>query len=159
MSGFTLVHRMNGDNLTAFYPLLVTVKGKAHGWGRVVRAMQILCQVCGYCVPRWKRNLTELVGGVLVNIVTNLRGRWPGFNSRQGQWVFFLLLLFATASRPALGSTQSRIEWVPGLSSPGLKRPGREADYSPPSSAEVKNAWSYTSILQYVFMAWYLVTL
>jgi hypothetical protein len=27
----------------------------------------------------------------------------------------------------------------------GLKRPGREADHSLPSSAEVKNAWSYTS--------------
>jgi hypothetical protein len=31
---------------------------------------------------------------------------------------------------------------------------GREADRSPPSSAEVKNAWSYTSTPQYVFMAW-----
>jgi hypothetical protein len=28
---------------------------------------------------------------------------------------------------------------------PGVKRPGREADHSPPSSAKVKNAWSYTS--------------
>jgi hypothetical protein len=28
---------------------------------------------------------------------------------------------------------------------PGVKRPGREADHSSPSSAEVKNAWSYTS--------------
>jgi hypothetical protein len=37
---------------------------------------------------------------------------------------------------------------------PGVKRPGREADHSHPSSAEVKNAWSYTSIPQYVFMAW-----
>jgi len=27
---------------------------------------------------------------------------------------------------------------------PEVKRPGREADYSPPSSTEV-NAWSYTS--------------
>jgi hypothetical protein len=27
----------------------------------------------------------------------------------------------------------------------GVKRPGREADHSPPSSAEVKNAWHYTS--------------
>jgi hypothetical protein len=27
----------------------------------------------------------------------------------------------------------------------GVKRPRREADHSPPSSAEVKNAWSYTS--------------
>jgi len=29
----------------------------------------------------------------------------------------------------------------------GLKRPRREAYHSPPSSAEVKNAWSYTSTL------------
>jgi hypothetical protein len=28
----------------------------------------------------------------------------------------------------------------------GVKRPGREADHSPPSTAEVQNAWSYTSI-------------
>jgi hypothetical protein len=37
---------------------------------------------------------------------------------------------------------------------PGVKRPGRETDNSPPSSAEVKNAWSYTSTPQYVFMTW-----
>jgi hypothetical protein len=36
----------------------------------------------------------------------------------------------------------------------GGKRPGREADNSPPSSAEVKNAWSYTSTPQYDFVAW-----
>jgi hypothetical protein len=40
---------------------------------------------------------------------------------------------------------------------PGVKRPGREADHSPSSRAEVKNAWSYTSTPQYVFMAWCLV--
>jgi hypothetical protein len=27
----------------------------------------------------------------------------------------------------------------------GVKRSGREADHSPPSRAEVKNAWRYTS--------------
>jgi hypothetical protein len=32
-------------------------------------------------------------------------------------------------------------------SSLGVKRLGREHDHSPPSSAEVKNAWSYTSTL------------
>jgi len=37
---------------------------------------------------------------------------------------------------------------------PGLKRPWREADYSPPSSVEVKNGWSYNFTLQYVLMAW-----
>jgi hypothetical protein len=43
---------------------------------------------------------------------------------------------------------------VPGTLSLGVKRPGREADHSPPSSSEVKNAWNYTSTLQYAFMAW-----
>jgi hypothetical protein len=33
----------------------------------------------------------------------------------------------------------------------GVKWPGHEADHSPLSSAEVKNAWSYTS-LPYDFM-------
>jgi hypothetical protein len=27
---------------------------------------------------------------------------------------------------------------------PGVKRPGREADHSPPTSAEVKKMWIYT---------------
>jgi hypothetical protein len=38
----------------------------------------------------------------------------------------------------ALGSTQPPIRWVPGPVSLGVKRPEREADHSPPSSAEVK---------------------
>jgi hypothetical protein len=46
---------------------------------------------------------------------------------------------------PVLGPTQPPIQWVPATLSPGAKRPGREADHSPPSSAEVKNAWNYTS--------------
>jgi hypothetical protein len=40
-----------------------------------------------------------------------------------------------------------------------IKLPGREADHSPPSSAEVKKAWNHTSTPQYVFMAWCLVKL
>jgi hypothetical protein len=39
----------------------------------------------------------------------------------------------------------------------GIKRPGREADHSLPSIAEVKDVWRYTSTPQYAFMAWYLV--
>jgi hypothetical protein len=31
----------------------------------------------------------------------------------------------------------------------GVKWPGREADHSPLSSAEVKNAWNYTPAPQY----------
>jgi hypothetical protein len=41
--------------------------------------------------------------------------------------------LFSLSSRPAVGSTQPPIQWVRGV-----KRPGREADHSPPTSAEVK---------------------
>jgi hypothetical protein len=58
-----------------------------------------------------------------------------------------LIFLFTTASKTALGGpTQPPIQWVPGALSLGVKRPGREADHSPLSSAEV--------IPQYAFMAW-----
>jgi hypothetical protein len=49
-------------------------------------------------------------------------------------------------------SSQLPTQRVPGHLSPGIKRPGHEADHSPPFSADVKNAWSYTSIHQYDFM-------
>jgi hypothetical protein len=55
--------------------------------------------------------------------------------------------------RPALGPTQPPIQWVRESLSPGVKRPGREADHSPPTSAEVKKTWVYTSTPPYVFMA------
>jgi hypothetical protein len=64
-----------------------------------------------------------------------------GFDSWQGLGIF----LFTTASRMVLRPTQPPIQWVLGALSLGVKRPGREADHLPPSSAEVKNAWSYTS--------------
>jgi hypothetical protein len=40
-----------------------------------------------------------------------------------------------------------------GGSFPGVKRPRREADHSPPTNAEVKKMWIYTSIPPYAFMA------
>jgi len=43
------------------------------------------------------------------------------------------------------GNESLPIQWAPGTLSPGLKWPEREADHSLLSSAEVKNAWSYTS--------------
>jgi len=64
-------------------------------------------------------------------------------------WIF----LMATASKPAPGPTQPPIQRLPGAITPRVKQPGREADHSSLSSAEVKNVWSYTSTPQYVFTA------
>jgi hypothetical protein len=71
-----------------------------------------------------------------VGIVLGYRldDRGSGFDSWQGLRIF----LFTMVSRTALGPTQPPIQWVPGAVSLGVKRPGREADHSPPSSAEVK---------------------
>jgi hypothetical protein len=56
------------------------------------------------------------------------------------------ILSFATEFRPGLGSTQPPNQWVAGAVTPRVKRPWREANHSPPLSADVKNAWSYLCI-------------
>jgi hypothetical protein len=72
-----------------------------------------------------------------VDIATRLRaGRsdFKVFDSRRGLRIFH----FTTVSMTALGPTQRPIQWLPGALSLRVKRPGRGADHSPPSSAEVK---------------------
>jgi hypothetical protein len=49
--------------------------------------------------------------------------------------------LFSTASGPTLGPTERPVRWVPGV-----KRQGREADHSSPSSAEVKKGGAIRSL-------------
>jgi hypothetical protein len=73
-----------------------------------------------------------------------------GFDSRRRLAVF----LFTIASRRALGPTQPHIQWVPGALSLGVRQPGREADHSPPSSAEVKMRGAIPPLPQYAFTAW-----
>jgi hypothetical protein len=59
--------------------------------------------------------------------------------------------IFFTSSRPALGSTQPPIQCVRGALSPGVKRPGHEADHSPLASVEVKKIWIYKSYSPILF--------
>jgi len=61
--------------------------------------------------------------------------------------------LFTTVSRLPLGPAQPPIRRILEVLTPGMRRPEREADQSPKPDVEDGNAWSYTSIPQYVFMA------
>jgi hypothetical protein len=57
-------------------------------------------------------------------------------------WIFSLLHCVQTGSgaRPTSCRMDAAVTYV------GINWPGREADHSLPSNAEVKNAWSYISI-------------
>jgi hypothetical protein len=59
-----------------------------------------------------------------------------------------------SVSRPALGSTQPPIYWVPGFLSGNKPRPWCDADHSPPSSAEVKNEYELY-LLSSLAAAWH----
>jgi hypothetical protein len=59
---------------------------------------------------------------------------------------------FSMSSRPVLGPTQPPIQWAPGVLSPEVKLPEREADHSPPTRAEVKKSWVYTCTPPYFLM-------
>jgi hypothetical protein len=85
-----------------------------------------------------------------VSIVTRRRVARQGVRFLAGAGIFF-------SSLPALLPNQSLIQLVTDALSQGLKRPGREAHHIPPSIAEVKNTWSYTSTPPHTFMASYLV--
>jgi hypothetical protein len=64
--------------------------------------------------------------------------------------------LFSISSRLVLGHTHPPIQWVPWA--PGVKQPGRKADHLPPTSAEVKKTWIYTSNPPYALMALCLIS-
>jgi hypothetical protein len=70
-----------------------------------------------------------------------LRAGRPGFNSRQGQEIFY------SPQRPGQlwGPPSLLSNGVPEASSPGVWQ-GQEADHSPPSSAEVNNGEAISSL-------------
>jgi hypothetical protein len=57
-----------------------------------------------------------------------------GFDSQRGLGIFLITI----ASTMDLGSTQPPVQWISGILSLGVKWLWREADHSPPSTAEVK---------------------
>jgi len=70
--------------------------------------------------------------------VTSLRAVLYGVRISAG--TFFLA--FSNTTTPARGPTQLPVQWVLRDVFSWVKGLGREADHSPPSSAEVKNEWS-----------------
>jgi len=73
-----------------------------------------------------------------------------GSNSGKG-WEFF-----SSLPRPDRfwGALRFLSNGQTGALSLGIKRLGREADHSRPSSAEVKNTWSYASIAPLLLPSW-----
>jgi hypothetical protein len=70
------------------------------------------------------------------------------FDSRYGQKLS-LSHIIQTGS----GIHPTSYPMVSGPLSPGVKRPRRESDHSPPTTAEVKKMLIYTSTPPYAFMA------
>jgi hypothetical protein len=76
-------------------------------------------------------------------------GIWTGyglFDRGVGVRVSVASRIFSASSRPAPRPTTPPIQWVPGTLSQGVKRHGRQADHSPPTSAEVKKSGSIHSL-------------
>jgi hypothetical protein len=97
---------------------------------------------------------------LLFHCCRNQYGNWlrngrPGFDCQEGQREDFFFVCHRVQIGPE--ATQPRIQFVPGALSLEIERSGREADHSALHSAEVNNAWSYTSTPPYNFMVWCLL--
>jgi hypothetical protein len=104
------------------------LKVPAHPWSWYSYCMKnIVLFVIGAGIAQWYS--------------AGLRAGWLGVWNPVG----FGNFLFTTASIAVLVPTQPPIQWISGALSLEVKRPGREADHSPPSSADITNVWSYTS--------------
>ena len=76
--------------------------------------------------------------GNVVGTVNGYRLGSPGFESRNGKTLSLL------QNRPdwLWGPPSLIFKWVPEFFA-GVKQQGHEVDHSSPSTAEVKNKWSY----------------
>jgi hypothetical protein len=85
----------------------------------------------------WRSYQSLFVGRDSSDIATRYGQDGPGIESRWGRD-------FPHKSRPALGPTQTPVQWVLGLCT-GVKLPGRGVDHSPHLEPRSKKEWSYTS--------------
>jgi hypothetical protein len=85
----------------------------------------------------WSRDSSV---GIALGYGLDDRGSRVQFTAGAGNFSLHHRLQNGSGPHPASYPT------VPGALSLGVKRPGREADHSPPSGAEVQE-WSYTSTL------------
>jgi hypothetical protein len=77
---------------------------------------------------------------------------WVGIRFWAGEGIFLFLAKF----RPAVGSTQPSLQWVP-VFFPGRKTAVAWSWPLTSTQCRVKNAWSYTSTPPYTLMAWRLI--
>jgi hypothetical protein len=94
-------------------------------------------------LPTFKRFWSR---GSSVSIVTRLRAGRPGSTGRRGGEGIFI-------SPPSRGdrfwANAASYPTITVALSPGVKRPGSNAVHSPPSRAEVKNAWTRVLLERY----------
>jgi hypothetical protein len=125
-------------------PCGVVVRAQRFGWPCCLHLLALPPDVCN--------------GGILPQHHTASQSRGPRLQIFTAVRALKLVTKLSSTimcilSRGHRPSNQS----IPGAVSPVVNRPGREADRSPQSRAEVKNAESYNSIPQNVFMPWFLI--
>jgi hypothetical protein len=163
---------INFDNIKRpYYSLLAEEVAKFHF--RTNKQFMNSGSCCVVDLEQWTSFKGAVSGCLSYCRDTNLRGvKWSteasigaGIGSRYSDWLrtgrpkvmrsssdTVKNFLFSMLARLILGPIQPPIQFVLGTISAGVKRPGREADHSPPTSAKVKNTWIYTSTT-YAFMA------
>jgi hypothetical protein len=92
----------------------------------------------------FRRNLLPLADSIAQSV------QWLGYGFENGRnFIWFLagvrdFSLIRNVQTDS-GSHPASYSMDTGGSSPGVMRPGRQAGYSPPSSTEAKNKWTYTA--------------
>jgi hypothetical protein len=124
-----------------------------------------------YRIPRHARTVPAVTSALSWNFgnqTTNWRGSWQspwrsgsslagGFSERLESFALDSVLSDVNPqhTHPHIFFKRSTSVLSYCVTPLGTKRPWREANHSPQSSAEIENSWSYPSTASYVWMVWY----